>query len=94
MKLRLLVDSTGENVILNTNREPSQLLRDAVQVMREANRQQSVFRLCLHVSDDTLTLHWYADDDKFAGAIMSTAETVVRATTAILTGKVPNEVRP
>jgi hypothetical protein len=89
MKVRLLVDSTGESVLYDSDREPTAIVRDSVQVMREANHQQSVFRLCLHISDDTLTLHWYADDDKFAAAILDTAAIVTRGTTAILTGEVP-----
>ncbi|MEN6368061.1 MAG: hypothetical protein ABFC88_14785 [Thermoguttaceae bacterium] len=89
MRLRLLVDQSGEDVFLKTDRTPSQLLRDAIQVMREANRRQSVFRLCLHLSDDTLTFHWHADDEKFAAAIVSTAETIQRAMIAILKGEVP-----
>jgi hypothetical protein len=89
MRLRLLVDQTGEDVFLNTDREASQLLRDAIQIMREVKRHLSLFRLCLHVNDDTLTLHWYAEDEKFAAAIMDAAETIERATAAIIGGRVP-----
>jgi hypothetical protein len=34
--------------------------------MRETNRHQSLFRLCLHLRDDVLTLHWSTEDEGFA----------------------------
>jgi hypothetical protein len=87
MRVRLLCDPTQEDTILETERDSATVLRDAVQVMRKSNRRQSVFRLCLHVAADTLTLHWFADDEKFAAAIMESAATVTRATAAILAGR-------
>lgn len=86
MRLRLLVDQTGEDVFLNSDRTPSELLRDAIRVMRKTKRQQTLYNLCLHITDDTLTLHWTSNDEKFSNAIELAAETVTRGMVAILKG--------
>jgi len=89
MKLRLLVDTTGEDRFLQTDRDPAQLVRDAMQFVRATNHGKAIFRLCIHVSDDTLTLHWYAADERSAKWLIFAAETIQRATAGILTGRVP-----
>jgi hypothetical protein len=89
MRLRLLIDHSGEDVFLKTDRPPAELLLDAIRVMRRVNKSQSLFRLCLHMSRDVLTLHWSADDEKFAQAVVSVSQTVETEMASILQGAEP-----
>jgi len=78
MKLRLLSDLTGEDVILNTDRPAGELLRDAMRIKRRVHHEQTLFRLCIHKTATTLTFHWYTNNDEFATDLRQCALTVER----------------
>jgi hypothetical protein len=87
LKIRIRNDLTGQDSTFESDRDNASLILDAKRILRES-RQQSVFGLCLHIDTTTLTLHWYANDEKFARDICNVANIVNQATSELLEGKV------
>ena len=88
VKLRVLNDLTGKSRVFDITCEPLELILEAKRLQRRVKKEQSLFRLCLHVTASDIVLHWYSEDEKFASAISNAANTVTRATAELLEGRV------
>jgi hypothetical protein len=89
MKLRILNDLTGKSRLFDTAGEPLELLMEAKRLRRRVSKEQGLFKLCLHVTETELVMHWYAEDEKFANDLFKVADIINRTTAEILEGRVP-----
>lgn len=87
LKIRVRNDLTGSDSTFDSDRDNASLILDAKRLLRES-RRQTVFGLCVRVDATTLTLHWYANDEKFATAICEVANMADTATRELLDGRV------
>jgi hypothetical protein len=87
LKIRVRNDLTGQDETFESDRGDIALIRDAKRILKEVVKQQTVFGLCLHITETMLTLHFYALDEKFASGVCGVASLVKQATYELREGK-------
>lgn len=86
--IHLQNDWAGTTETYETDRDATDVIKDAMTMVRATNKRTALYRLCVHLTDGVVKLHWFSTDDKLANSVDWAAKTIERATEGILTGRV------
>ena len=86
--LRIIDDILNHTEMVEIDRDRGEILTELLLMQKYLRQAKSLIRLCVHVSYEVVTLHWWAEDTYYVKAVVSMGTIQIRALECLKVGEV------
>ncbi len=72
--LRIVDDILDESKLVEIQRDKDSVLIDLLLMQKTVYKIQKAIRLCIHITHEVITLHWWTEDRDFTRLLIGMAE--------------------